>query len=333
MNSIQRIIQQAQANLQNIVLPEAEDARIIEAASIVTARSIASITLLGARPIIESTAAQAGLDLGGINIIDPREQAYQRKYSEVLYQARRHKGMTIAQATPAITAPLLMAATMVAANDAAGMVAGATHATADVVRNALQMVGMRASSKIVSSFFLMQHHLPHQALQGTAIYADCGLVIAPDAEQLACIAIDSATSATTIAGIAPKVALLSFSTAGSAEHASVDKVRAAGAIVAKKRPDIPLMTEVQFDAAILPDILQHKAPQIKVAAPANVLIFPDLQSGNIGYKIAQRIGGVQAIGPILQGLKRPINDLSRGCSVDDIINLVAVTAVQAATNY
>lgn len=222
---------------------------------------------------------------------------------------------------------------MVRSGDADGMVAGATHPTADVVRSALQIIGMKKGSKIVSSFFLMEHTLPHQAFQGTAIYADCGMVIDPDADTLACIAMDSADSAADLVEIDPKVALLSFSTAGSAEHSHVDKVRNAGKIINELRPDIKLMTEVQFDAAILPEILQKKAPNIQISAPANVFIFPDLQSGNIGYKIAQRIGGVQAIGPILQGLGRPINDLSRGCSIDDIVNLVAVTSVQAQMNH
>ena len=175
----------------------------------------------------------------------------------------------------------------------------------------------------------MEHDLPHQAFQGTALYADCAMVIDPDPEQLASIAMDTADSARALAGIEPRVALLSFSTAGSAEHDFVDKVRKAGDIVAKRRPDIALMTEVQFDAAIVPEILERKAPDIDVPAPANVFIFPDLQSANIGYKIAQRIGGVQATGPVLQGLRLPVNDLSRGCSVVDIVNLVAVTAVQS----
>ncbi len=184
-------------------------------------------------------------------------------------------------------------------------------------------------NSLVSSFFVMQHGLAHQALRGPAVFADCALVVAPSAEQLARIAMDCCDSAATLLGLKPRVALLSFSTAGSARHPYVDKVRAAGAIIARRRPHLELMAEVQFDAAVMPDILRRKAPDITIAAPANVFIFPDLQSANIGYKIAERIGRVTAVGPILQGLNRPVNDLSRGCAVEDIVALTAVTAVQA----
>jgi len=186
---------------------------------------------------------------------------------------------------------------------------------------------------LVSSFFLMQHDLAHQALRGAVVFADCALVIQPSAAQLARIACDTADSAVRLLGLTPRVALLSFSTAGSARHGLVDKVREAGAMVAAERPDLALLPEVQFDAAVVPAILRAKAPGLAAGvgdAPANVFIFPDLQSANIAYKIAERIGGARAVGPILQGLRRPVNDLSRGCSVDDIVNLVAVTAVQAA---
>ncbi len=330
MNTLSRILRQAQSNKRHIVLPEGQDPRIIEAGSIITEENIAEITLLGDLDAIKQTAKQSGLNLTGVRLADPMA-AQQQGFAEVLFEARKHKGISISDAAKAVRDPLVMGACMVRSGDADGMVAGATHATADVVRSALQLVGMKASSKIVSSFFLMEHGLPHQAFRGTAIYADCAMVIDPDAEQLACIAIDSATSAVSLGGIDPTLALLSFSTAGSAEHPNVDKVRAAGKIIAEQRPEIKLITEVQFDAAILPQILEQKAPDCNIAAPANVFIFPDLQSGNIGYKIAQRIGGVQAIGPVLQGLNKPINDLSRGCSVTDIVNLVAVTAVQAST--
>ncbi len=272
------------------------------------------------------------MSLENVDIIDTTADGRVENLAEVIAEARKHKGVTLQQAMTLATDPLMAGAAMVRAGLADGMVAGAAHPTADVVRAALQLIGMGANSRIVSSFFLMEHNLPHQSIQGTALYADCAMVIDPDAEQLASIAIDTADSARSLAGIDPRVALLSFSTAGSAEHAYVDKVRQAAAIISERRPDIALMPEVQFDAAIIPEILARKAPDIDVPAPANVFIFPDLQSANIGYKIAQRIGGVQATGPVLQGLRLPVNDLSRGCSVEDIFNLVAVTAVQAGNH-
>lgn len=247
--------------------------------------------------------------------------------------------MTHAQALEEIRNPLTLAACMVACGDADGCVAGAANVTANVVRAALQIVGVKSrlesnatsglKNGLVSSFFIMQHDQPHQALRGAAIFADCALVIEPDAAQLARIAIDSTDSAVALLGIKPRVALLSFSTAGSARHPHVTKVREAGEIIAQQRPDIALLPEVQFDAAVIPEILRRKAPDINIEAPANIFIFPDLQSANIGYKIAERIGAATAIGPIFQGLKRPVNDLSRGCSVEDIVSLVAVTALQA----
>jgi len=330
MNTLTRIIEMAVSKNKRVVLPEGNDPRMIEAGSIIVKRGIANLTLLGDPGKIETIAKSRAIDLDGLDIIDPTDPHQHVNLAPTLFDARKHKGVSEADALSMIADPLLMGASMVRAKIADGMVAGAAHPTADVVRSALQLVGKKPGSKIVSSFFLMQHDLPHQAFKGTALYADCGMVIEPNAEELASIAIDSADSAVSLADIEPKVALLSFSTAGSAEHANVTRVRQAGAIVAELRPDIALMTEVQFDAAIIPEILEKKAPDIPVKAPANVFVFPDLQSGNIGYKIAQRIGGVQAIGPILQGLNKPINDLSRGCSVDDIVNLVAVTVVQAS---
>lgn len=333
MSTLANILFKAKQQTQHIVLPEGTDGRVIQAAMQLESDQIATVSLVGSVPDITTAAKVAGFSVSNIHIIDPSEHQHQSRYGAVLFEARKHKGLSQSDAMKLVQDPLTMGACMVRSGDADGMVAGATHPTADVVRSALQIIGMKKGSKIVSSFFLMEHTLPHQAFQGTAIYADCGMVIDPDADTLACIAMDSADSAADLVEIDPKVALLSFSTAGSAEHSHVDKVRNAGEIISELRPDIKLMTEVQFDAAILPEILQKKAPNIQISAPANVFIFPDLQSGNIGYKIAQRIGGVQAIGPILQGLGRPINDLSRGCSIDDIVNLAAVTSVQAQMNH
>jgi phosphate acetyltransferase len=331
MNTLERIAHAAKSNPKRIVLPEACDPRIIEAASSVIREGLAEVVLIGDEAKISRIANANKLNLDGIEIEDPEYSGNTAKYIDVLWRKRKHRGLTEDHAKQIISDPLTFAAIKVSNGDASGFVAGAVHTTSDVVKAALQLIGMNPGCGLASSFFLMQHDLPHQAIQGTVIYADCALVIEPDADQLAEIAIASADSARSLAGVNPKVALLSFSTAGSAHHPNVDKVIKAGEIVAQKRPDIELMTEVQFDSAILPDILKRKAPEIQVAAPANVFIFPELQSANIGYKIAQRIGGVKAVGPILQGLKQPVNDLSRGCSVEDIVQLIAVTSVQAGS--
>jgi len=382
MDALEQLAAAAARRRKKIVLPEGGDARVLSAAARVAERGLADLVLLGDAGEIANTvnadatalADSAGKSsaTAGIEIIDPQNNPRADAYAEILLRARAAKGMTRAEALAEIRRPLTLAACMVAGGAADGCVAGAAHRTADVVRAALQIVGVKdggpgnsgddsaadgagksgrdgsrksgnhggntgdsgapdknPAPALASSFFLMQHDLPHQALRGVAVFADCALVIEPDAAQLARIAVDTADSAAALLGLKPRVALLSFSTAGSARHPLVDKVRRAGEQVAAQRPDIELLAEVQFDAAVIPDILRHKAPGVGVDAPANVFIFPDLQSANIGYKIAERIGGARAVGPILQGLRRPVNDLSRGCGVDDIVNLVAVTAVQA----
>lgn len=310
-------------------MPEATDPRIIEAAGRISGSKIASVILVGNQKSISKHASSLKINLDEVEIVDPESADSFTRYQDLICEKRKHKGVTKTQAANMLLDPLLFGATMVMAGDAHGCVAGAMNTTSNVVRAALQLIGMKAESDLVSSFFIMEHELEHQAFQGTALYADCALVIDPDANQLASIAMDTADSARSLLQITPVVALLSFSTAGSASHPNVDKVEKAGNLVTEKRPDISLMAEVQFDAAILPDVLKQKAPNIKTEAPANTFIFPDLQSGNIGYKIAQRIGGVKAIGPILQGLNQPVNDLSRGCNIDDIVQLVAVTSVQS----
>jgi len=379
MDALEQLAAAAARRRKKIVLPEGGDARVLSAAARVAERGLADIVLLGdageiANTVNTDSAALADSAAGkssvtaGLEIIDPQRNPRAEAHAEILLRARAAKGMSRAEALAEIRRPLTLAACMVAGGAADGCVAGAAHRTADVVRAALQIVGVKdggpgksgddsaadsagksgrdgnrdsgntgdsgapdknPAPALASSFFLMQHELPHQALRGVAVFADCALVIEPDAAQLARIAVDTADSAAALLGLKPRVALLSFSTAGSARHPLVDKVRRAGERVAAQRPDIELLAEVQFDAAVIPDILRSKAPGVGVDAPANVFIFPDLQSANIGYKIAERIGGARAVGPILQGLRRPVNDLSRGCGVDDIVNLVAVTAVQA----
>ncbi|MGR3913150.1 MAG: phosphate acyltransferase [Gammaproteobacteria bacterium] len=348
MKALEQIAARAARDKKKIVLPEGADARVAEAAARVAARGLAEVTLLAEGGQVAAERVTEGAD--AVRVMDPRENARADAHVEVLLRARAGKGdteMTRAQAEREIRAPLTLAMCMLACGDADGCVAGAAHSTADVVRAALRIVGvkseggldgaksedglggMKSENGLVSSFFLMLHELPHQALRGAAVFADCAMVIDPDAAQLARIAIDTADSAGALLRMKPRVALLSFSTAGSARHAHVDKVRAAGEMVAAQRGDIALLPEVQFDAAVIPEILQRKAPRMAALAPANIFIFPDLQSANIGYKIAERLGAVSAVGPVLQGLARPVNDLSRGCRVEDIVSLVAVTALQA----
>jgi len=329
MNTIEHIFKKAERYKKKIILPESGDIRILEAASILSRDGVVEPILTGSETEIRQLATRHHIDLYSSVIIDPSKSDKLGHYTEVLFNARKHKGMTREVAFQQILLPLVFSTSMVKSGDADGCVAGAVHTTSDVVKSSLQIIGMAHQGGLVSSFFLMHHKLPHQAIQGTAVFADCALIIEPDAKQLAHIAIDSADNARHIAGLDPIVALLSFSTAGSAEHPNVDKVRLAGHIISQQRPDIEIMAEVQFDAAIIPTLLKQKAPEITVSSPANIFIFPDLQSGNIGYKLAQRIGGAEAIGPVLQGLAKPVNDLSRGCSVDDIVKLCAVTAVQS----
>ncbi|MDA8011818.1 MAG: phosphotransacetylase, partial [Gammaproteobacteria bacterium] len=327
MNPLEQIAARAAREKRKIVLPEGTDARVAAAAAQAAERGLAEVTVI----------AEGGkTEAGAAHVVDPMKNERADAHAEALMRARnknQKNEMTREQALREIRAPLTLAMCMVACGDADGCVAGAAHTTADVVRAALQIVGAKAAGDsadgLVSSFFLMLHELPHQALRGTAVFADCAMVIDPDAAQLARIAMDTADSAAALLGMKPRVALLSFSTAGSARHAQVDKVRAAGEIVAARRGDIELLPEVQFDAAVVPEILDRKAPGMAGLAPANIFIFPDLQSANIGYKIAERLGAVTAVGPILQGLARPVNDLSRGCRAEDIVSLVAVTALQA----
>lgn len=338
MNVFDDIAVEAVRLKKKIVLAEGVDARVLVAAGRVVELGLAEVIVVGELDAVAELAKSEGVDLGKLRVVDSLCEQTAEKYAEVLLRARGD-GMTRAQAVEDIRCPLTLAVCMVASGDADGCVAGAMHTTSEVLRAALRIVGVKkmtgagstaaTENALVSSFFIMQHDLPHQAIHGAVIFADCAMVIDPDAAQLARIAIDSSDSAVALMKIKPRVALLSFSTAGSASHPHVNKVREAGEIVARQRADIELMSEVQFDAAVVPEILQRKAPGIAIEAPANIFIFPDLQSANIGYKIAERIGAAVAVGPILQGLNRPVNDLSRGCRVEDIVTLVAVTSVQA----
>lgn len=322
------IIARAKTVNKHIVLAEGEEARIIDAALIIKQQGIATLTLLGDREVILSKVEEGALD--GVNIVNPETSDKLEEYAHLLYELRKAKGMTEEKALELAKRPLYYGCLMVKSGDADGLVGGSITATSEVLRPALQIIKTKPGIKTVSGCFVMgmPEGSPYGE-NGVMIFADCAVMPDPTAEQLVDIAVASAESARNVCGMKePKVAMLSFSTKGSASHPNVDKVQTATATLKSMDLDFDVDGELQLDAALVPTVGALKAPGSTVAGHANVLVFPDLQSGNIGYKIAQRFGGVEAIGPLCQGLALPVNDLSRGCSVSDVVGVVAITALQ-----
>jgi len=331
MELLDNIKQNARKYNKRIVLPEGYEERTVQAADIAIAEDLAQVILIGDPAEIKSHAAKLGLkNIEKAKIIDPRSHPKKEEYISLMVGLRKNKGLTVEQASKLIEDPLYLGVMMIKAGDADGEVSGADHATGDVLRPAFQYIKTAPGISVVSGAFLMI--LPDKSFgdNGVLIFADCGVTPDPTDKELAEIAISSAATARALAGMEPRVALLSFSTKGSAQHELVDKVISATRIAQEMAPELLIDGELQGDAALVESVGKKKAPGSKIAGNANVLIFPDLNCGNIAYKLVQRLAHAEAFGPILQGTAAPINDLSRGCSVSDIVTMIAITANQAA---
>ncbi len=328
LNSIK---EKAKQHKKCIVLPEATEARTLKAADIILEEGLAELILLGNVAEINSLTKEFGLkNISKATILDPLSHDKKQEYADLLYDLRKHKKLTPEEALKLVEDPLYLATLIIKSGDADGEVAGAMNATGNVLRPAFQIIKTLPGIGVVSGAFIMI--LPDKSFgeNGILVFADCAVHPVPTAAELAQIAVSTADSTKAIVGIEPKVAMLSFSTKGSAKHSTCDKVIEATKIAKEMRPDLQIDGEMQADTAIVEKVAKSKAPDSKIAGKANVLVFPDLASGNIGYKLVQRLAGAEAVGPVLQGMAAPINDLSRGCSVEDIVNLVAITVNQAA---
>jgi phosphate acetyltransferase len=330
MNLLDQIFERAKNNLQRIVLPEGTEIRTLKAADIILKEKTAKLILIGNETEIEKLAAENNLThLHEATIVNPEKDANMETYANLLFEIRKNKGMTIEEARKLAKDPLYLGCLMIKNGDADGELAGARNTTGNVLRPAFQIVKTKPGISVVSGALLMFTPTPQYGENGLLVFADCAVNPNPTAPELAEIAVSTAETARNICGFEPKVAMLSFSTKGSAKHELVDKVVEATRLAKAMHPELQIEGEIQADAALVPSIGQSKAPGSAIAGHANVLVFPDLQAGNIGYKMVERFSGAQAVGPILQGMAAPINDLSRGCSVDDIVSMVAITANQA----
>ena len=332
MNFIEEIKEKAKNDLKTIVLPETEDIRILQATEKILKEGFSNVILIGNDENIKKFANENNINIEGAKIVEPSKSSKYDEYVNTFYELRKNKGITIEQAKEMMLNNVYFGMMMVKAGDADGLVSGAAHSTADTLRPALQILKTAPGTKLVSAFFLMIVPDCEYGENGTFIFSDAGLNPNPTADELSEIAISSAKSFEQLVEKESKVAMLSFSTYGSAKSELVDKVQEATKLLKEKAPELNADGEMQLDAAIIPEIGQSKAPGSKVAGHANTLIFPDLNAGNIGYKLVQRLAKAEAYGPLCQGIAKPVNDLSRGCSSDDIVGVVALTAVQAQKN-
>lgn len=321
----------AKQEVKTIVLAEGEELRTVKAAQTVLKEGYAKIILVGDENKIKAMADAEGLDISGAVIVNPQTSDKAKEYADAFYELRKNKGVTPDTAVETLKNPLYFGCMMVKMGDADGMVAGAVNSSANVIRPSLQILKTAPGTKLVSAFFIMNVPDCEFGNHGTFVFSDCGLNENPDADQLSEIAISSAQSYKDLVGDEPKIAMLSYSTYGSAKNPLVDKVTEATKLAKEKRPDLVIDGELQLDAAIVASVGEQKAPKSEVAGHANVLVFPDLNAGNIGYKLVQRLAKAEAYGPVLQGIAKPVNDLSRGCSAEDIAGVVAITAIQAQT--
>ena len=329
MSFIEEVKNRAKSDIKTIILPEATDIRVLKATETVLREGYAKITLIGNEPEIVSKAKENNINIEGATIIDPMTSDNREQYANTLYELRKNKGITLEQAQELVEHPVYYGMVMLKLDGADGLVSGCAHSTAETLRPALQILKTKPGTKLVSAFFVMVVPNCELGENGTFIFGDCGLNENPDSEALSEIAISSSKSFEQLVGKEPKVAMLSYSTHGSAKSEQTQKVIDATNLVKTKMPELLVDGELQLDAAIIPEVAAFKAPDSPLKGNANILIFPDLEAGNIGYKLTQRLAKAEAYGPLCQGIAKPVNDLSRGCSADDIAGVVAITAVQA----
>lgn len=329
MSFIDDVKNRARISKKTIVLPEASDKRIVEAAAIATCEDYANVILLGDEAVIKNVAAENNLDISKATIINPKTSEKSEEYANILYELRKNKGMTLEQAKELILDEVYYGMVMVKNEDADGLVSGAIHSTADTLRPALQILKTKPGTKLVSAFFVMVVPNCEYGENGTFVFGDCGLNENPDSEGLAEIAKSSSESFEMLVGKEAKIGMLSYSTYGSAKSELTQKVVDATNIIKERYPELKVDGELQLDSAIVPEVAASKAPGSEIAGKCNTLIFPDLDAGNIGYKLTQRLGKAEAYGPLCQGIAKPVNDLSRGCSAKDVAGVIAITCVQA----